>query len=195
MRLSSSNAASVASLVVLVTVLAILDSCVVETEAFASSSTSVQLQLTKRPSVKNNSNNNKLLFSTALTSSTPDETANAAGAGAADSPSANTASSLRKKQRKELIRKEGGLFAFDTKFGALNPFAIYYGLTSILLGLPWYAALSLYQLVLVVTRGRFDKNRRIPTFINQAWGEALMFLTRCHPRMEGRDMLNKFCKG
>ena len=45
-------------------------------------------------------------------------------------------------KQKRLIRKEGGRFAFNTKYGALNPFAIYYGLVAIFLGIPWFFALT-----------------------------------------------------
>jgi hypothetical protein len=136
------------------------------------------------------------LFSTALTSSTPDESTQTLAA-AADkiltSASTNeSAITLQKRLRMELIRQEGGRFSFNTKFGALNPFAIYYGVTSILLGLPWFAALTMYQLFQLITFGRFDKLRRIPIFLNQVWGETLLFLTRCYPDMESRGILKKF---
>lgn len=99
---------------------------------------------------------------------------------------------MSKAQRKALIRQEGGPLAFDTKYGALNPFAIYYGLTSIALGLVWYVALVLYQGLRFITRGRLDPYRRIPIFLNQIWGESLLILTRCRPVMERRDILKKF---
>lgn len=60
-------------------------------------------------------------------------------------------------ERKELIRQEGGIFAFDTKYGALNPFAIYYGFVAIFLGIPWFAALTACQLFYFVTRNKIDK--------------------------------------
>jgi hypothetical protein len=100
----------------------------------------------------------------------------------------------RKQERKELIRKEGGRFAFDTKYGALNPFAIYYGLTSILLGIPWFMVLTLYQLFQVVTFSRLDKHRRIPIFFTHCWGVALMKLTRCYPKIENMEVLKQFYK-
>jgi hypothetical protein len=138
---------------------------------------------------------------TALTSAKPIELPNssvtaaaATSTPAAASASASASKALSKEERKKLIRQEGGPFAFNTKFGALNPFAIYYGLTSIVLGLAWYAALTLYQGVHVLGRGQFDKQRRIPIALNQLWGETLMFLTRCRPAMEHRDILNKFYK-
>ena len=128
------------------------------------------------------------LFSTALTSSAPDESVVVA------QDVSKTQSLTKQQQRRDLIRQEGGPLSFNTKFGALNPFAIYYGLTSIVLGLPWFAALTMYQLFQVVTFGRFDKLRRIPIFLNQLWGESLMLLTRCYPVMECRDILKKFYK-
>lgn len=62
-----------------------------------------------------------------------------------------------KEQLQQQALKEGGLFTFNTKYGALNPYAIYYGLTSIFLGIFWYAALTAIQFLYFVTRGRVDK--------------------------------------
>ena len=64
---------------------------------------------------------------------------------------------LKKKEDWKRIRKEGGFLTFNTPIGALNPFAIYYGLTSILLGIPWFISLKIYQLLQFITRERFDK--------------------------------------
>jgi hypothetical protein len=149
---------------------------------------------------KHRRNNEKLLFFSAssLTSSlspsaSDDLTASLSSSGSSITiPQSETA--LTKEQRKKLIRKEGGLFAFDTKYGALNPFAIYYGLTAIALGIPWYFALSLYQAFQWLTRERFDKNRRIPIFLSHLWGVTLLRLTRCYPKMENREILKKFYK-
>ena len=94
----------------------------------------------------------------------------------------------------EQLRAEGGLFSFNTKYGALNPFAIYYGTVAILLGIPWFLALSLYQCFRFVTRGKFDKQRLIPILITQVWGTALMILTRSLPKIENREVLKKFFK-
>jgi hypothetical protein len=91
-------------------------------------------------------------------------------------------------------RKEGGVFTFNTPYGALNPFGIYYGLTSILLGLPWFVVLTLCQLFYKVTGGRFDKKRRTPIFFTHIWGTALMRLCRCFPKIEGSEILKEFYK-
>lgn len=73
-------------------------------------------------------------------------------------PSTDTAPKLSKKERLwQQAKKEGGLFTFKTKYGALNPYAIYYGVTSIFLGLFWYVALTGLQFFYFITRGRFDK--------------------------------------
>ena len=66
-----------------------------------------------------------------------------------------------KKEKRELLRREGGRFAFDTKYGALNPFAIYYGLTAIFLGIPWFIALCFCQLFYTLTGNKIDKQVRI----------------------------------
>ena len=106
----------------------------------------------------------------------------------------NRIRNTKKEKRKELIRAEGGPLAFDTKYGALNPYAIYYGLVSILLGLVWYVALSAMQLVYLVTGNRFDRKRRIPIFLNHLWGTCLLRLTGAFPVIENRDVLLDFYK-
>lgn len=63
----------------------------------------------------------------------------------------------KKIERRALVRQEGGIFAFDTKYGALNPFAIYYGLVAVFLGIPWFFALTFCQLFYFVTGNRIDK--------------------------------------
>lgn len=97
-------------------------------------------------------------------------------------------------ERRKLIRQEGGLFAFNTKYGGLNPFAIYYGLVSIFLGIPWFITLTLYQLFRVITFNKIDKQRVFPIFVTHIWGTTLMLLTRCFPKVEGHDVLMKFYK-
>ena len=64
----------------------------------------------------------------------------------------------KKNTRQQQVREEGGPFAFNTKYGALNPYAIYYGLTAIVLGLPWFVALTCCRLLYAITGGRVDKN-------------------------------------
>lgn len=68
-----------------------------------------------------------------------------------------TPAEAKKEERRKQVKKEGGRFAFNTKYGALNPFAIYYGVTAILLGLPWFVALTICQLLYTITGNRFDK--------------------------------------
>jgi hypothetical protein len=100
----------------------------------------------------------------------------------------------KKKERRELIRKEGGPLTFYTKFGALNPYAIYYGLTSILLGIPWFFAMTMCQFFYFITGNRIDRNRGIPIRITQLWGTTLLTLTRNWPKLENYDLLQKFYK-
>jgi len=118
----------------------------------------------------------------------------AASSGAEKAAAPLSTKEQKKKERKELIRKEGGRFAFDTKYGALNPYAIYYGLTAILLGIPWFFALTFCQLFYFVTGNRFDKLRRMPIFISHLWGVSLMRLTRNWPKMINLDILQNFYK-
>ena len=87
-----------------------------------------------------------------------------------------------------------GFFTFKTKYGKLNPYAIFYGLTSILLGLPWFVALTFCQILYKVTGGKVDKMRRLPIFFSHVWGVVLMKLTRSSPEVVGQEILNKFYK-
>lgn len=100
----------------------------------------------------------------------------------------------KKAARNKQIRADGGIFAFDTKFGALNPFAIYYGLVSIFLGICWFAVLNLCDLLYIVTGKRFDRLRRLPVFCNHVWGTLLMRFSRSYPKIENRDVLMDFYK-
>lgn len=106
----------------------------------------------------------------------------------------NSSSLLTTKQQKRIqqIRTEGGPLAFNTKFGALNPFAIYYGLVSIGLGLIWFVALSACQFMYKLTGNRVDKKRRIPVFLSHVWGTSLMALTGCFPRVQNGDIVKNF---
>jgi len=121
------------------------------------------------------------------------------------SPVASTAASLeaaasstlspteqRKQEQWKKIRKEGGLFAFNTKYGALNPFAIYYGLVAIFFGIPWFFALTACQLFYLVTRNKIDTDRRLPTHINQLWGNCVMLFTNSYPTIENQEILKRF---
>lgn len=100
----------------------------------------------------------------------------------------------KQQKRNQQIRKEGGLLAFNTKFGALNPFAIYYGLVSIALGLVWFVALTFSQLFYKLTGERLDKRRRLPVFFSHVWGTLLMLFTGCFPKVENWDVIREFHK-
>jgi hypothetical protein len=78
---------------------------------------------------------------------------------ASSSVSAPVLKKSKKKSYKEL-RAEGGPFTFNTPIGALNPFAIYYGLMSIFLGIPWFIALKICQFMYLITRNKFDPEVR-----------------------------------
>jgi hypothetical protein len=77
-----------------------------------------------------------------------------------DTPEVALTAKTGKKTLQEL-RAEGGPLTFNTPIGALNPFAIYYGLMSIFLGIPWYFALKGCQFMYLITGGRFDKKVRL----------------------------------
>jgi 1-acyl-sn-glycerol-3-phosphate acyltransferase len=109
-----------------------------------------------------------------------------------DSSEQLTPAEAKKEERRKQIKKEGGRFAFNTKYGALNPFAIYYGLTAIALGIPWFLALTICQVLYTVSGNRIDKYRRLPVFFSQIWGTFLMKLTRCTPELINYDVLARF---
>ncbi len=112
-----------------------------------------------------------------------------------ESSSASGEVSLTKQQKRlKQIREEGGIFAFNTKYGALNPFGIYYGLTSIALGLVWFAGLTASQLLYKVTGDKLDKKRRIPVFLSHVWGTLLMLFTACFPKIENGKIIKDFHK-
>ena len=111
------------------------------------------------------------------------------------SSNGSSSAQINKKQiRQQLIKSEGGPLAFNTKYGALNPFAIYYGITSIVLGLVWFVALSFMQLVYKITGDRFDRKRRIPVFLGHCWGTALLALTGSFPKIEKWKIIKEFNK-
>ena len=83
--------------------------------------------------------------------------ATASSAGDESDLTTSDAAAKKRLERKQLVRQEGGRFAFDTKFGALNPFAIYYGLVAIILGIPWIIALTFCKFLYFVTRNKIDK--------------------------------------
>lgn len=92
------------------------------------------------------------------------------------------------------IRSDGGRLAFKCKYGALNPFSIYYGVTAILLGLPWFMELMLTNLLYIITRGKIDSLKAIPVFFSQIWGVTLLHLSRSVPKVVGREKLDEFYK-
>lgn len=94
--------------------------------------------------------------------------------------------------RQQVIREQGGPLSFDTKLGALNPYAIYFGLVSIALGLCWFVVLSALQMLYLLTNNKIDPKRRMPVFFNHIWGTCLMRLTGNYPTIENADILQEF---
>jgi hypothetical protein len=80
----------------------------------------------------------------------------ATASASSDVPETGKSSKKNGKSLEEL-RLEGGRLCFNTPIGALNLFAIYYGLVSLFLGIPWFAALKTCQFAYWITGGRFDK--------------------------------------
>lgn len=72
----------------------------------------------------------------------------------------------------------------------LNIFGFYYGFMAISLGFIWYAALTLCQLQRKLFP-KLDQNRRVANFASHVWGTVLMHLTRCMPKVEGRENLEE----
>uniref|UniRef100_A0A7S1XZP6 1-acyl-sn-glycerol-3-phosphate acyltransferase n=2 Tax=Grammatophora oceanica TaxID=210454 RepID=A0A7S1XZP6_9STRA len=102
---------------------------------------------------------------------------------------------LSKKERlRAQARKEGGPLIVPTPGGFLNPYGAFYLATSVFLGLFWFAGLVGCQFLYLISGNRIDKLRRLPITLSQIWGETLMFLTRAHPRMEGKEKLLEFYK-
>lgn len=162
-----------------------------KTDAFRPSSPSVYLNpplaaASRRPIKFATSHSSLRLSSAAAVPSPSDDSENSSASGEV----------VLTKQQKRLkrIRKEGGIFAFNTKYGALNPFGIYYGLTSIALGLVWFVALTASQLFYKVTGNRLDKKRRIPVFLSHVWGTLLMLFTACFPKIENGKIIKDFHK-
>lgn len=118
----------------------------------------------------------------------------AADGGDASSAAADGAALTKQQRRLRQIREEGGPLAFNTKYGALSPYAIYYGLVSIGLGLVWFVALTLCQLFYKLTGDRVDKRRRLPVFFSHVWGTLLMALTGCFPKIENGEIIKEFHK-
>lgn len=87
-----------------------------------------------------------------------------------------------------------GPFTFKCKYGYLNPFAIYYGITSILLGIPWFVALNICQLFYKLGGLKFDKLRRLPIMCSYIWGVTLLRLTRSYPEVEKKEIMDNFFK-
>ena len=80
-------------------------------------------------------------------------------------------------------------FAIKTKLGAVNLYGLYYGLVSIFLGVFWYVATMTYSLFSWLTRGKIDRNRRVPIFFAHIWGTLLMRLTGSIPKVENYELL------
>jgi len=142
----------------------------------------------RHESSKNNIRS-KILFTTASTVSEGVESNSSLGV--VDSKDIDR---VLARNRRSQLREEGGRFAFNTPYGALNPYAIFYGITAIFLGFFWYAAIQLCKLSYWLSGGRFDKKRHVAVFVNQCWGRALMKLTFSDPKFENLDILKNFYK-
>lgn len=100
----------------------------------------------------------------------------------------------KKIERAALIRRLGGPLALSTPIGAMNPYGIYYGVTSILLGILWWLELTACRFLYFVTRNRIDHKRIIPNICNQIWGTFGMLFTRGFPEYVNMHILEEFYK-
>jgi hypothetical protein len=87
-----------------------------------------------------------------------------------------------------------GRFTFKSKYGYLNPFAIFYGATSILFAIPWFISLTLCQMVYKMTNNTWDQMRRVPVLLNQTWLVFVLTVCRCFPKIENPEILEEFYK-
>ncbi|EJK75788.1 hypothetical protein THAOC_02478, partial [Thalassiosira oceanica] len=146
-----------------VALLVVASGCCVSCQAFSLSSSRGPLsatsrsvrRLTKRPGTA-------LSNAAAASASTPSTpTSDAVSPSAAEVASSDDDTPMTKQQqRMKQIREEGGPLAFNTKYGALNPYGIYYGIVSVGLGLVWLALLTMSSVFYKITGNRFDKRRR-----------------------------------
>ena len=111
-------------------------------------------RLTKRPGTK-------LTNAASASASIPSTPTNDAVAPSTVASSDDDTPLTKQQQRMKQIREEGGPLAFNTKYGALNPYGIYYGLVSVGLGLVWLALLTMSSIFYKITGNRFDKRRRL----------------------------------
>jgi hypothetical protein len=100
----------------------------------------------------------------------------------------------KKEQLQKQIKEEGGRFAFMTKYGALNPFAIYWGIVSVGLGLVWLVAIESCRAFYFLTRSKIDKKRRLPIFLSHIWGTLLLRSARSYPKIENRHYIREMYK-
>lgn len=180
-----------------VALLVVASGCCVSCQAFSLSSSRGPLsatsrsvrRLTKRPGTA-------LSNAAAASASTPSTpTSDAVSPSAAEVASSDDDTPMTKQQqRMKQIREEGGPLAFNTKYGALNPYGIYYGIVSVGLGLVWLALLTMSSVFYKITGNRFDKRRRFPIFAGHLWGYALLALTGNFPKIENKEIIDEFHK-
>jgi len=146
-------------------------------------------RLTKRPGTA-------LSNAAAASASTPSTpTSDAVSPSAAEVASSDDDTPMTKQQqRMKQIREEGGPLAFNTKYGALNPYGIYYGIVSVGLGLVWLALLTMSSVFYKITGNRFDKRRRFPIFAGHLWGYGMLALTGNFPKIENKEIIDEFHK-
>ena len=96
-------------------------------------------------------------------------------------------------QEKIIFSDEKGIFELKTKHGHFNPFGIFFGVTAIVLGLPWFVSLVACEMMYKYSKD-FDKLRAVPVFFSHIWQVFLLTITRSMPKVVNGDILKEFYK-
>lgn len=104
---------------------------------------------------------------------------------------AATSSPISRKKTIQELRAEGGPFTFDTPIGALNPYAIYYGCVSIILGIPWFFACKFCQFLYWISRDKFDRKvSRGGERAHEVYRRSSLFLIYAMIQKQGRSIVS-----
>jgi hypothetical protein len=71
----------------------------------------------------------------------------------------------------------------------MNLFGFYYGFIACFFGIFWFIGLTIMDLIYKMFP-KYDPTRKIPVIIGNIFGHVLLFLTRCYPRVKGKENIN-----
>lgn len=74
----------------------------------------------------------------------------------------------------------------------LNIFGMIYGSIAIITSSLWYSITLLLQFFYLITRNKFDPNRRLPVMTAHTWGMFLLLVTRSDPIVTGRENMDEY---